>query len=274
MAETKVRELENLWSRFLPTSEISCINNSPGQLTVVSPETFAVIKSAIDAWMQTDGLFDPTIEAAMMAAGYTKDYTELEKSVSVHPILGIQGSPTPEGVVLDEAISAVCLPEGVTIDLGGIGKGAAADSVSAELLAAGVEGCIVNLGGDMKIAGSAPTKMGWPINLDYPGADQTQQIHVKRGAVCTSTKSKRVWPSSMGEQHHLRHPDDGSAAETGLQSVTVVCARAIQGEVLAKTAFLAGREQVGPIFKKHGVTGVMVHDDGTVEALEGFDSFI
>ncbi len=272
-AEDQIRNLEDRWSRFLPTSEISQLNNAPGELFVVSPDTFAVIKAAIDAWMLTDGLFDPTIEAAMMAAGYSKDYSEVERTTAVHPILGIQSSPTPEGVVLDQSINAVCLPEGVTLDLGGIGKGAAADMVASQLISDGVQGCVVNLGGDMKIDGSPPTSDGWPIDLEYPGADSQQRIHVERGAVCTSTKSKRVWSSTVGEQHHLRHPDDGSAAETGLQSVTVVCARALQGEVLAKAAFLAGRENAQEIFTKHGITGVMVHDDGMVEALEGFDSF-
>lgn len=47
------------------------------------------------------------------------------------------------------------------IDLGGIGKGYAADLIAAELIAAGAEGVSVNLGGDLRVAGVAPGAQPW-----------------------------------------------------------------------------------------------------------------
>ena len=74
-------------------------------------------------------------------------------------------------VELDDLVRAVRLPPGVALDLGGIGKGAAADEVSAQLLDAGlpgVTGVLVNLGGDLRARGDAPPPHGWVVDVDDP----------------------------------------------------------------------------------------------------------
>ena len=224
--------------------------------------------------MLTDGLFDPTVEASMMAAGYVRDYSDIMSTSAVHPVTGPIPAPTPQGVVVDKSVGAVCLPEGVSLDLGGIGKGAAADIVAELLIDSGVSGCIVNLGGDMRILGEPPTPGGWPVRLECPGSDTEIMIEVHSGAVCTTTKSKRVWDTTLGAEHHLRSPSSGRSADMGLVSVSVVGARALQCEVLTKAAYLTGKDHAAALLASHQATGVLVQDGGEVEMLEGLESFI
>src|SRR5439155_18637591 len=140
---------EAKWSRFRATSELCRLNDAAGAPVVVSPDTFALIARAVDAWRDTGGRYDPTVLAALEAAGYDRDFDAVARTGA--PATG-ERAPAPgcAEVEFDPMVSAVRLPHGVALDLGGIGKGAAADAVSAELFDAalpGVRGVLVNLGG-------------------------------------------------------------------------------------------------------------------------------
>ena len=53
LALERVRRLEELWSRFIPESEISQINGSPGVAVEVSPETILLVERAVEALRST-----------------------------------------------------------------------------------------------------------------------------------------------------------------------------------------------------------------------------
>jgi thiamine biosynthesis lipoprotein len=180
-------------------------------------------------------------------------------------------------VELDSLVSAVRLPVGVAIDLGGIGKGAAADDVSAELVAAGVRGVtgvLVNLGGDLRARGEAPQPHGWVVDVDDPlDTGRTGLLALAEGAIATSTKLRRAWTRGARTLHHLIDPRTGEPAETGLASVTVVAGEAWRAEVLAKAAFVAGVDDGRALVEGAGATGLFVTDDGDVLELDGLGRF-
>ncbi len=78
VAIARLQRLEARWSRFLPDSEISRLNNSPGVPVLVTPETFRLIDHALAAWQLTDGAFDPTILADLRAEGYDRSFELLD----------------------------------------------------------------------------------------------------------------------------------------------------------------------------------------------------
>lgn len=269
-ARRRLDELEQRWSRFLPDSEISQLNRSDGGPVVVSPETFAVVTAAVEAWRWSGGRFDPTIGRTMELAGYDRpfDTVGLGRSGRHEP------APTPADIVLDPYPESIRVPPGVRLDLGGIGKGAAADLVAAELLMEGAAGCCVNVGGDLRVAGQAPRPEGWRIEVAAGSASGVVTVGVRQGAVCTSTRTRRVWVGADGPEHHLRDPTTGQPLDTGLRTVTVISARAIQAEVLTKTAFAAGRGDAAAVIGRAGATGLLVDDDSQPVLLEGLGPFL
>jgi len=127
LAADALEAREAKWSRFRPTSELCRLNDAAGAPVVVSPDTFALIGRAVDAWRDTGGRYDPTVLAALEAAGYDRDFDDVTRTGATvsgaHPPV-----PGCAGVELDRLVSAVRLPRGVALDLGGIGKGEAADA--------------------------------------------------------------------------------------------------------------------------------------------------
>ena len=274
-AQRRLVDLERRWSRFLPRSELSQLNARPDRPVIVSGETFDLITAAVDAWYLTGGAFDPTVEATMRAAGYDRplDAVTAAAAAGAIPVARQLPAPGAAGITLDPAVGAVTLPAGVRLDLGGIAKGAAADLVADQLLADGCDGVCVNLGGDLRVTGAPPRPEGWAVSLVSPGAPRPRTIGLVEGAVCTTTKAIRRWQTTIGPQHHLRHPESGAPLERGLQSVSVVGARGVQCEVLAKALFSAGPHRATQLAERFGVTGLVVTDAGDARALPGLAPF-
>src|SRR5262245_1094563 len=55
-AQRRVAELEERWSRFLPTSETTMLTDRAGEALLVSADTQLLVRRAVDAWRRSGGL--------------------------------------------------------------------------------------------------------------------------------------------------------------------------------------------------------------------------
>lgn len=271
-AEQELAELERRWSRFRPDSDVSRVNAADGDAVAVAPSTAELVALAVRAWEQTEGRFDPTVLDAVVAAGYDRPFELIEARVA-H--LGpTRPSPGCRGIQVDEAGAIVRLPVGVHLDLGGIGKGRAADILVARLAravqATSASGVLVNLGGDLRCTGQPGDGDRWRIDLTDPfdpGATLTT-LELTEGAVATSTTARRTWLTSDGPGHHLIDPRSGRPASSGLTSVTVVAAQAVWAEIVAKAVLVAGLGPGLDVVESLGLAALAVTDSGDLVASE------
>ena len=262
----QLRRLERLWSRFEPTSEISSLNAHPGTAQVVSGETYSAIDRAVALWRATDGRFDPTVLAALEAVGYDRSF-ELVRQRSVPRPFDTMPTPGCVGIELDADTSSVKLPPGVRLDLGGVGKGFAADCIAEWLVARGAISVCVGLGGDIRIAGECPIESGWPIPIEDPVSPGTMlcSFPITRGALVMSSTRERRWVTANGRYaHHIIEPSTGRPAETGITAVAVHTDEAWWAEGLAKAALLAGIIDGVDLLHRYGVTAWVITDDQRV----------
>ncbi|MDP9073290.1 MAG: FAD:protein FMN transferase, partial [Actinomycetota bacterium] len=268
-AQRQIGYLESIWSRFRPGSDIARANSAAGQAIVVSPLTLTLVTRAVEGWRRTAGRFDPTVLTALEAMGYDRSFERVASSV--HPPRATGPSPGCEGIIVDRVASTLTIPLGVRFDAGGIGKGLAADLVTRALVKTGASGACVNLGGDMRVIGHAPTSDGWTIGLEDP-YDQEQELAravITDAGVATSSRTYRTWERAGAQVHHLIDPATGASAWTDLASVTVVAATAWWAEVLAKVAFLAGPVEGADLITGSGASGVLVDDGGFAHPIGG-----
>ena len=268
-AEAFIRNAEDALSRFRPTSELSRLNAVGGRQPV-SDLLWQVLQAALDAARLTAGLFDPTILPALQAAGYDRSFRELPAFASARA-----GLPPTAGhwdaITTDEATRTVTLPQGVTLDLGGIAKGWLADAVVQRLGAYGP--CLADLGGDIAARSAPADQPGWAVGIADPlHPDQDLVVLALRdAAIATSGRDYRVWNGPLGEsRHHIIDPRTSRPAVTDALSVSVVAPSAAEAEALAKVALLLGAGEGAAYLEERGVDGLVVAADGTVRPTPRF----
>ena len=185
-------------SRFRPDSELSHLNRD-GAIDA-SQDLAEVVELALAAREQTGGRFDPTVHDALVGAGYDRTFDELE----VDGDSAAQPAACGGGVAVNGR--RIELDPGVRLDLGGIGKGFAAERV-AELLAL-TGPALVSAGGDVAVRG-VPTEGMWAVAVD-----DTLTLGLTRGGLATSGRDRRRWRRDGIEQHHLIEPSTGRPSET------------------------------------------------------------
>ena len=275
LAARHIAWLEDRWSRFRPTSDVSVMNAMAGMPVRVEPETVLLVERALEALRVTGGRYDPTVLGAVIRAGYGRSYERLADTAD-EPSHDARLERGAARIVVDPAGGNITMPEGVGFDPGGIGKGLAADLVVVGLLAAGAAGACVNLGGDVRVDGASPDDAGWLVGLEHPFREEPAAVLTLRsGAVATTSRLKRV----LAHGHHVIDPATGAPAQSGLASATAVAAEGWQAEILAKAAFLAGpvegrRLLAGPRGTPwSGTTGLLVDDEGTTIRVAGLDRY-
>ena len=110
---------------------------------IVSPLLATALDDALRAAAATDGLCDPTIAAALEAAGYDRTFSEIEP--------GPLGEPVPAGRWREIQLAGLLVrrPAGLRLDLNGVVKGRAVDDALALLEGDG----FVSAGGDLATRG-------------------------------------------------------------------------------------------------------------------------
>ena len=263
VAEQRLRQLESLWSRFVNDSDITRANQADGQPVVVHEDTLAVISRALDAWRQTDGRFDITTLPALLEHGYTHSVTTSMAAPSV------QGTRVGQSawVKVDYDQSTLTVPSTTAIDLGGIGKGFAADIVAEELIEAGALGALVNLGGDLVVLGRPSNDTSWYLGIEDPSnpPNHVSLLRLDSGGVATSGTTVRKWSTSDGgTAHHLIDPTRAQPSKTTLLTATVIAADAATAEAFATAAMMLDGQAAVAMLDKVGLAGLVVDASGEV----------
>ena len=222
-AEAEFERLEQVMSRFRDDSELSRLNRE-GSIAEASPDLVRVVELSLEARDATEGRFDPTVHDAVVAAGYDRTFDAVAPATIADPV----EVPARCGGAVHVTGPTIELEPGIRLDLGGIGKGYAADRVAELLAVAGP--CLVNAGGDIAVRGGS-----WPV-----GVTDEITLELTRGGLATSGRDRRRWLRNGEEQHHLIDPATGLPAAGTPIRVTVVADYAAAAEVAAKTAFLGG----------------------------------
>jgi thiamine biosynthesis lipoprotein len=179
-----------------------------------------VLALALDAASRTDGLVDPTLGAAIEAAGYDRDFAEVTDDERP-PAAGVPGSWRHVRV----AGPLVFRYPGTKLDLNCVVKGLAVDAALQQFAGDG----FVAAGGDVAVRGTAV--------VGLPGGGS---LRLRDGGMATSGTTHRLWRRGGVTQHHLIDPRTGRPSTSPWSEVTVAAGSCLEADVAAKAAFLLG----------------------------------
>ncbi len=298
LVERELEEIDLACSRFRADSDLSRVNAHAGGRPVrVSPRLIEALLLALRAAELTEGDVDPTVGAALVLAGYDRDWQLLEPPLErLHPIpdpespahVNAEGPPAPSPahptpvapppvlraqlrsghrtVELDAALQTVRVPRGITLDLGATAKAWVADRAARAVHEAEGCGALVSLGGDIATAGAAPAG-GWRIHVtddhrdgpDAPG----QTIAIASGGLATSSVAVRRWRRGAITMHHIIDPADGAPVRGPWRTVSVAAADCADANI-ASTAALVRGERAPRWLAQLGLPARLVAHDGEV----------
>jgi len=239
-AANEAKRIEHKYSRFRDDSVLSEINKSAGNWQTLDAETESLLYFANECWQLSEGMIDITIGA------YMKHWRFDGKT------------PPPARKLLKETAHLVgwdkvelktnelFLPAGMQIDLGGIGKEYAVDSIALALAnKLNNGGIMVNFGGDLSAIRAKVNQTPWIIGVE--NIKRTQQalstIKLHQGAIATSGSTKRFAVDKKGKLlGHILNPKTGWPVAHGPASVTVVGNTATQCGLLSTYAMLKGKK--------------------------------
>ena len=254
-----LEQLEQRWSRFVPTSEISRLNAAAGEPTEVSADTVTLVEHLIEAQTLTGGAFDPTLLRPIIELGYATSRSDARRRSAVPDDVAARGSVS--GVVVDHRRSTITLPLGTALDPGGLGKGLSADLVVAELMRQGASGCLVEVGGDLRVAGAAPGGHAWTIAVD---GDDGPPLLLASGGLATSSSRRRTWQLDGRLHHHLLDPVTLQPTDHGVVECSVAVGSAAHAEALTKVAFVRGLADGVGFYADRGIAARVVDADGSI----------
>jgi thiamine biosynthesis lipoprotein len=233
------RELEKSFSAFDPESEVNKLNGA-GKAKV-STELFNLIKEAKRVSDITGGEFDITVAPVMKANGFYGDMPEelLEEIPDTFEGVGY------ENVQLGADSRTVTLVNGAWIDLSGIAKGYIVDRMAAYFRGKGLEGVLVNAGGDL-YCGRREKGHPWKIGIREPGGSNiVATLFLEDTAVATSGDYENViFDEKTGEViSHIIDPASDKAVKDESTSVTVLASSCTEADALATGMLAMGTEK-------------------------------
>ena len=136
------------------------------------------------------------------------------------------------------------VPPKTALDLGATAKAATADR-AATLLSQRF-GCpvLVEIGGDLAIAGGAPDD-GWIVGVAEREGSEGQNVTLLSGGMATSTTTIRRWRCSDGYAHHIINPATGTPTVGRWRTATVVASSALAANVASTASIVLGWPALG-----------------------------
>lgn len=261
-------------SRFRPDSEVSRLAGSCGEWTRASRLLREALRVAIDAARTTGGAVDPTVGATMRALGWDADFRVVvarrePACIEIVPAAGWRR------IEIDGARGRVRVPAGVEIDLGATAKALAADRAAAAAFRLTGSPVLVDLGGDIAVAGPAPAG-GWPVfvtddHRSTPSEADGQVVAIAVGGLATSSTTVRRWRTEAGAAHHVVDPRAGRPAPEVWRTVTVAAQSCVDANTASTAAIVLGEDAPRWLLGR-GLPARLVRPDGGVTVLGAWPS--
>lgn len=249
----EVKRLENLLSFFKENSEIYKLNKLAGKEKVkLSPEVIYVLSQAYKFSEFSNGAFDITLAPVIDYWRHCGKLNKLPCESEIQELLKLVGYKT---IKIDAAANMAYIEnQGSAVDLGGIGKGFAADICVELYKLMEVESAFVNFGGNVKTLGKKPDGNDWVIGIQHPH----KQRGVYFGVVLASDKSvvtsgayERYFEVNSKKYHHIIDNRTGWPSQSDIESATVVCENSMQADALSTATFVLGLEAGAELIKKY-----------------------
>jgi FAD:protein FMN transferase len=231
-----IDELDLACSRFREDSALSLLNRTG---TATDPLLAEGVRVALKAAKDTDGLVDPALGTYLITLGYDRTFAEVPRRAPAAVKFDPPERQAWRRIKVDG--DTVTVPNGVQVDLGATAKAWAADKAAQQIAEATGVGVLVNLGGDIAVAGPAPED-GWSVRVvaDHLIDRGGQVVSIGSGGMATSSVTVRAWQRGDRILHHILDPKTGMPVTRIWRYATVTAASCVAANTASTAALILG----------------------------------
>ena len=283
----RLRELEDIFSANREGTDLDKINQYAGIKPVrVRHELIEVLEIALEYAEKSSGYFDPSVGPLVKLWGIGSDNPGIPKEKEIKEALNLIDY---RNIEIDKTEGTVFLKqEKMSLDLGAIAKGYAADEISKILGEEGIKRAIIDLGGNVLALGERSKgkifgknkddeENFWRIGIQDPADSRGTYIgvvKVKNKSVVTSGIYERFFEEGGKRYHHILSTENGFPVENGLLSVTIITEKSIIADALSTAVFTLGWEKGCELLASvEGAEGIFVFDDMTMYLTAGLENY-
>lgn len=272
MSVKELKRIEQLISEWIPTSDISLVNQQAGKQPVkVHAEVFELLQRSVRFSKLTDGAFDVTwagMDRIWKFDGSMKEMPSEERIRSSVQNVGYQN------LILNEKDTTVFLQkQGMKIGTGGIGQGYIADRIKQLLLASGNASGLVNISGDITSWGKQPDGKPWTVAIINPVNKEKvfAFFPLEETAIETSGNYEKFVVFNGIRYAHIIDPRTGYPAQ-GVVSVSVFAKHTEIADALATGVFVLGVDVgLNLINQLEGIECIIIDDQGKIHMSKGIE---
>ncbi len=268
------RNYELIYSADNKNSELSKINRREGvevdaegrSVFTVSDELAEAVRLGLGAWEDSAGMFDITMRPVTVLWDFRSgkgsvpdDYLLSEEVLRV-------GS---EWLELSGNTLSVN-NRNTAIDLGAVAKGCISARLKDYLRnRKGIDGAILNLGGNISVFGTKPDGTPWQIGIQKPFTERGELIStvlLEDGCVISSGVYERNFTEKGIFYHHILSPEDGMPVHSGLTQATVIGTDDALADTLSTVCMLLGKDASEALIQEKGYEVKILYtlDDGSL----------
>jgi FAD:protein FMN transferase len=264
LLDAELAAIDRACSRFRPDAELWRVNHAHGRPVRVSALLAEAVAAALAAADATDGDVDPTCGRSLMRLGYDRDFAAARQDTSPLTRPAVR-APGWRAVDLDRERREIRIPRRVVLDLGATAKALAADRAATRIAASVNCGTLVNLGGDIAVAGEPPDQ-GWLVGIvDNRGFDGAAAeaaagacpprhdavVTIRSGGLATSSTKVRAWSRGAARLHHIVEPSTGMPADSCWRTASVAAATCVAANTASTAAIIRSERAPGWLASQH-----------------------
>jgi thiamine biosynthesis lipoprotein len=272
--EAVLEDVDASMSTWRKDSEISHFNSSePGDWFRVSAAFADVFEMARAVSASTGGAYDVTVGPLVDlwgfgAAGRGATGIGLDMEDSVPESAAIDAALARVGqqrIEFDRQLPALRKPAAMAIDFSSIAKGYGVDRIAEWLEAQGINRYLVEVGGEIRVAGTNPRNLPWRIAVEEPNSitrEVVATVRLEDAAIATSGDYRNFFEVDGQRYSHTIDPRTGRPVRHDLVSVTVIHPSATMADAWATALTVLGAEKAMELARSEELAVYLISRDG------------
>lgn len=278
---THYHKLFDIYRAYDGLTNFYSLNHSAGECVTVDREILDLLLFSSQIHQQTDGAVNVAMGSVLSlwhdCRGAALNDPQSAQLPSWEHLSRAAEHTDFEDIMMDEQANTVTLIDpDLRLDVGAVAKGFAIEQVAQWMYEEGMEGYLLNVGGNVRCIGAQPDGSCWIVGIEDPNAQENHYLELlslSDMSVATSGDYQRFYTVNEKNFHHIIDPDTLYPAE-GFRSVSVICLDAALADALSTALFcMSWEEGISLIGEYPDVHAMWVFSDGSQQYSQHFQDY-